>query len=244
MPSIFSKPAKYSATVTNVVYLTPETLKVDLQVGGIDFTFLPGQFITVKVAVTKFRSYSLLSDYKSPSAISLILTDHKPGIGTNFLASLKLGDSIEFIGPSGRFTLSEPPKPNILFVVTSTGVVPILSMLERLKDLKCESKIILYFGLRTEGDVFCVSELENYKAALNDFSYFICISEPTLTGVKIEKNILHGRVTNFYKLPDLTSTQVYVCGNPLMVADVLEQLKAKGFPDDGVFHEKFVLSKN
>ena len=243
----FPKPAKYTATVKNTAHLTPETVKIDLVVNtsvGNPFKFLPGQFITIKVSDLKYRSYSLSSNSSTPKNISVIFTCHKPGLGTNYLESLKPEDVIEFIGPSGHFVLSETLTPTILFIVTSTGVAPIFSMLEKLSSLRCNSEIKLYFGLRTLSDIFGVDFLEKCKAALSSFNYYICVSSLEKQQEDGTKNILPGRVSDKYIIKDSANTSAYVCGNPAMVSEVVEDLKSKGVSESTIFHEKFVLSKS
>ena len=54
---------------------------------------------------------------------------------------------------------------------------------------------------------------------------------------------INGRVTDAYKQTslDLTTSQYFICGNPLMVADMLSQLEQQGISKENIFHEKFTI---
>ena len=220
----FPKPKRYLAEVSDLVYLNAKTLLLTFELEEPEtIEFLPGQFINIDVGNGLYRAYSICSDADVKNKISVVLTVAHDGVGANFLKSRKVEDTIVFIGPSGRFVLHEPFKQNILFLVTGTGIAPIIPMLHEISRKTHESKIKVYFGLRSHEDIFFADKLK-------DFEHYICLSQ------------VNGRITRFYRVDDVTATQVYVCGNPNMVSEVVEQLHGLGVPDDSVFQEKFIVA--
>lgn len=232
----FPKPGKYQAKLVNKTFLNEKTLRVELEIfGKLNFSFISGQFISVQVSPTNFRSYSIVSDYKSPQNIILVLSVGHDGVGAAFFRSLEKGDEVSFIGPSGRFVLPEKFSENILMGATGTGLVPLVSMLYELKDRKCTSKIRLYFGVRYENDLFKIVVLDKFKAELSDFDYFTCVSSPTE-----DWHGLKGRITNFLDISGRAGkTEAFICGNNNMIEDAIVILTSRGVSLEKIYHEKF-----
>jgi ferredoxin-NADP reductase len=150
-----------------------------------------------------------------------------------------VGDSVEFIGPSGRFVLPETLLDNLTFIVTGTGIAPILSMLDSLNNIKTTSNIKLYFGVRDKSELFKVDQLEHFKNTMQHFDYFLCFSQDVPED--LSKVSVKGRVTDVVEM--VANTQYFICGNPYMVADMHSKLLNKGVIHTNIFHEKFTISK-
>ena len=240
MGYVFQRPAQYFGTVIKKEYLNTKTIKLDIKSESTEnFSFIPGQFINLKVDQFIYRPYSIASYTDILPLISLILTVTHNGMGSNYVKSLNLGDSVSFIGPSGRFVLPEPIDKYLLFLATGTGLAPILPMLQKLIEMKSDSEIELYVGFRTDNDIFEEAFLKACETKLEYFKYYICISQPSQkwTGK-------YGRITDFYKVKDVNNTQCFICGNPLMVSDMIDRLKKSNIPENKIFYEKFVLYGN
>ena len=216
------------------------TVKADFDlVEPKEINFVPGQFISLSVGNGLFRSYSICSDHKEKNKMSIVLTVAHNGAGSNYVKTLKQGDQVVFVGPSGRFTLAESLSSELLFMVTGTGIAPVISMLKKLIDTKSPAKICLYFGLKTDTNIFFADFLAECKRKLVYFNYVICVSNPTTAW----KGPV-GRITDFYKIYNVNAVQAYICGNPNMCTDVMKLLKDRGVSDDRIFHEKFTVSVN
>ena len=237
MAYVFPRPAQYSGKVAKKEYLNNKTIKLDIVSEKPEkFFFFPGQFINLKVNQFIYRPYSIASYIDRLPIISIILTVAHEGLGSNYVKSLNIGDPVSFIGPSGRFVLPDELYKYLLFLVTGTGLAPILPMLQQLTELKTNSEIELYVGFRNEDDIFEESFLKSCESKLKNFKYHICISQPSQIWAGFQ-----GRITGFYKIIDIENTQCFICGNPEMVTEVIERLKLMGINKTRIFHEKFVL---
>ncbi len=89
-------------------------------------TFLPGQYVNVRVPGTnQRRSYSFSSPPGSEIQ-SFLIRDIQPGLMSTFLREkAKPGEVMDFIGPSGSFYLREIRRP-LLFLAGGTGLAPFL----------------------------------------------------------------------------------------------------------------------
>ena len=240
----FSPPHKVTAKVISSKYLNKIDIELTLEmVHPESFEFIAGQFITLNCGNQGYRAYSIGSSSLDNKHISLIVAVGHEGIGSNYIKSLKVGDSVEFVGPSGRFVLPETFKDNLYFIATGTGISPILSMLDYMANNKCKSNIYLYFGIRSSEDLFAVEFLESLKNALNNFHYTLCFSQEIPQSL-FSKSI-KGRVTDSFKVEntEINNSQYFLCGNPYMISDVMGILTNSGVAQTDIYHEKFTVSQ-
>src|SRR3990167_11351528 len=95
------------------------------------FDFAAGQYVSLKVAEDGTRrSYSIASA-PNTKVIELLVDVGPMGAGSRYILGLKLGDSVEVLGPLGRFTLP-PSLKKVLFVATGSGIVPFRPMIREL----------------------------------------------------------------------------------------------------------------
>ncbi|KKS21186.1 MAG: Protein C of soluble methane monooxygenase [candidate division WWE3 bacterium GW2011_GWC1_41_7] len=230
------KPVLFNSVVSRTDNLTNKLILVTFKVTDperIDFT--PGQFVNLRVvhAPMTFRSYSICSDYRVTSQFSVVASVSHEGPGSNFLRSLKPGDNVEFIGPSGRFNLEEPLKDKIIFVATGTGVAPFIPMLHYLEHTQFEGDVFLFFGVRHEDEIFFKDELDNFMVSIPHFTYQICVSQPGNWFGNI------GRVNSFVLVD--SNAGYYLCGHPEMVEDLSGRLLKAGVPSEHILFEKFTV---
>lgn len=244
MANTFPTPKKYTAKLISKDQLNPRVAEVIIEmVAPTDLIFVPGQFISLSVGKGVFRSYSIASTHEDTKRISLLIEVAHEGAGANFIKGLSVGDPLEFIGPSGRFCLPEDIKPNIVFIVTGTGIAPIFSMLEYLAEIKSAANMKLYFGARNTSEVFKLDYIEQFKSKLPNFEYKLCYSNPLTEDEKLNPNILSGRVTENADISNTKDCLYVLCGHPFMIADMAKILIEKGVAQNNIIHEKFTVSK-
>jgi len=260
-------PARYTAKVTAKEYInaSKKVVRVDFAlIEPATIAFRAGQFINLKVDVAKYRSYSIANNCQTTqTTVSIIVDIASPGVGSNYLTALKLGDTVEFIGPSGRFCLPATLAPKLVFISTGTGLAPFLAMFADLVKRQTahntprDLSVMLLQGWRHEDDVFCLDMLTQFKADLKGFDYKICISQPqattTAAPVAVIKNVeatdseVHyntGRVTKYFqRYINTYDTQYFLCGHPDMVTEVSAGLRKHGVGDNCVFFERFTKAK-
>lgn len=235
-------PQKITAKLIKKEKLNTKITQIYLKIiSPVAFQFLSGQFVTLKVAETTFRSYSICSSALDSKNINLIVETGHKGVGSNFLNNLKDGSMVEMVGPSGRFVIPQKISTSLVFIATGTGIAPFFSMFDDLKNKKCKYRIKLYFGVRTPDDLFGLNFLEEFKKSLYDFNYTLCFSQQMPQEQK--ENYFLGRVTSAVDLSNVEDTQYFLCGNPNMVFEMNEILKGRGVSELNIYHEKFTVSK-
>ena len=198
--------------------------------------YLPGQFIGIKIADNKgepgFRAYSLLENKEGN--FQICVKKMKDGRGSNFLHSCKKDDVLEVLFPLGYFGLPKKLSPNLIFIATGTGIVPILSLLKNLPQ-DASQNIKLFFGMRHEKDLFYFERVKKIFQKLKNASFLLTLSQPSekWTGNK-------GRVTNFIEQENFNkNTQFFICGSGKMIQSMNDLLLKKGIKKKYIFFEDF-----
>jgi CDP-4-dehydro-6-deoxyglucose reductase, E3 len=220
----------YTAEVVRIRRLTHDVRDIRLRlIEPTDIRFKPGQFVSFEVAVPRFprpgmRPYSIVSSPTALREIDLVLNFVTGGPGSTYLFGLREGDRTRFKGPAGSFYLRESTK-RLLFVATGTGIAPFRSMLAALAETHDPRAVTLFWGLRSERDVYYQDELLALAAEHPRFTFVTTLSRPSGTwqGPK-------GRVTELVErdIDSVQNLEVYLCGNSGMIKDVTTILNRKG----------------
>ena len=195
-----------------------------------EMVFKPGQFVSFEVPhptskLPATRPYSIASPPSRRGAVTLLLNLVPEGPGSTYLFSLKAGDETQFKGPAGAFYLKEADQRDLLFVATGTGIAPFRSMLAHLFENGFSRTVTLYWGLRSQRDLYYQDELNALAAEHPNFSFVTTLSrpEPGWTGVS-------GRVTKLIeeRITSVSQLAVYLCGNSAMIGEVTALIGKKG----------------
>ncbi len=204
-----------------------------------EIAFKAGQFVSFEVTNPKTgrmvsRPYSILSPPSQRNRIDLLLNLVPGGPGSTYLFGLKEGANTQFKGPAGNFYLRDDPTKDLLFVATGTGIVPIWSMLHDRLERGFAQSITLFWGLRSQKDLYYEDELRALAARHANFTSLTTLSrpEPGWAGAT-------GRVTKLVeeRVPSVSNLAVYLCGNSGMLKDVSDLINKKGLCP--IYREKY-----
>jgi len=201
--------------------------------------FKAGQFISFEVVKEGLkrplvRPYSIVSPPSQRERVALVLNLIPSGPGSTYLFSLKEGEETRFFGPAGNFYLREDPARDILFVATGTGIAPFRSMLFTLFEREVSRPVTLYWGLRSQRDLYYQNELEALARTHPNFAFLTTLSRPE-DGWAGER----GRVTRLVeeRIVSVKELAVYLCGNSGMIKEITEIVRKKGVCP--IYREKF-----
>ena len=231
---------QFSAEVSRVQDLTHDVRAIELRLlePG-DILFKAGQFVSFEVLKKGMphpvtRPYSIASPPSQRNRLLLILNLVQGGPGSTYLFGLREGSRTEFKGPAGAFYLRDDGARDLLFVATGTGIAPLRCMiLDHLERTSAQS-VTLFWGLRSQRDVYLQEELRALALAHPRFSYVTTLSqpEPGWQGVS-------GRVTALIeqRITSVSRLAVYLCGGSGMIKDVTARLRVKGLCP--IYREKY-----
>lgn len=210
------------------------------------FRFTAGQFARIGIDVTQadgtvqrvVRAYSVVS---SPFAeqlefFSIVVPD---GAFTSRLQHLQVGDAIwlEKI-PYGFLTLTrfQQPSPQHLWLLaTGTGLAPFLSMLQDFAPWQQYQRIVLAYSVRTQAELAYVDEIAQMAADFGAdgarFSFVPIVTREagTTLSQRLPVLIKNGQLEQQVGMQfNAESDHILLCGNPAMVEDTRNALKARG----------------
>lgn len=193
-----------------------------------------------------FRAYSIASSPYDEHLefFSVVVPD---GAFTSQLQHLAVGDSLYLESePYGYLTLNrfQKPAPQDLWLLsTGTGLAPFLSMLQTLEVWDTYADIVLAYSVRTADDLayaYGIDELAKSYQRLSEksanFHFVPIITRQAYEGAL--SRVLNKRLPELLKSGELENTvglklsadtsHLMLCGNPDMVTDTKETLKAMG----------------
>jgi CDP-4-dehydro-6-deoxyglucose reductase, E3 len=220
----------FQATVDRVRDLTHDVRELGVRLREPkDIQFKAGQFISFDLTPPggerlMILPYSIASPPNESDRITLVFNRVPRGRGSTYLFNLREGDAVAFEGPQGSFYLRERMR-NVLFVATGTGIAPIRSMLLDLVDNGYAGTATLYWGLRSQRDVYYQQEFEALAARYPNVSFAIALSRPEAGWQGYA-----GRVTGLVdaRVTSVKNLDVFLCGNHAMIRDVTEIIRTKG----------------
>jgi ferredoxin-NADP reductase len=210
--------------------------------GGLPFTYLPGQFLTVTVPTGDKpvkRSYTIASSPTQHDYVELTVKHKDGGEVSGFLFdSVHAGDLLEFSGPSGSFTFTGRECKCILLIGGGVGITPLMCVLRFLTDRSWQGDIYLLYSCRKPEDIIFREELEYLQRRHSNVHVVITISKPEGTDWKGAT----GRITKeliSQSVPDLASRYVHICGPVPLMEEVKQTLIELGIRKERVKTEAF-----
>jgi CDP-4-dehydro-6-deoxyglucose reductase len=230
----------FTAQVESIENLTHDVRRLGLRlIEPKSIAFKPGQFISFEIPdphtgrlVT--RAYSIASQPSRSGVITLLFNLVSGGPGSGFLFHLTVGEKTQFKGPAGHFYLREDPGRELLFVASGTGIAPIRSMLLANAERPDPRPATLFWGLRSQQDLYGQEELAELTRRTPTFTAITTLSRPE-TGWSGAS----GRVLRLIdeRIASVKNLAVYLCGNSAMIADATALLHKKGLCP--IYREKY-----
>lgn len=207
---------------------------------GTTFDFEAGQFVNVIAQLPHTekpikRPYSIDSPPYEKGYLDLVWKRVEGGLMTNYLWTLKEGQSLTVQGPLGRFGLKKPLAKRLVFVATGTGIAPFRSMIFQLFKEGTDRDVWLIFGNRYETDILYESEWKDLAAKHSNFHFVPTVSRPKQW---------KGETAYVQKLlpqhiPSPQDTHLYICGLTNMINEVQKTAFEMGFAKEQIFFEKY-----
>jgi CDP-4-dehydro-6-deoxyglucose reductase len=207
-----------------------------------EFRFQAGQYIDIMLPGGRRRSFSIAS----PPHAARVLELHVRRVpGGEFSAPLFDADAhsalLTIEGPLGNFAYRTGAAP-MLLVGGGTGLAPLLSILRHVIENGIERDMTLYWGVRSERDLYAHAALEEFAAGRHPAAgparlrYVPVLSEP-LPGWPGARGWVHEAVLQ--NIGDLHGYDVYAAGPPAMIAAVRREFAARGIAADRLFFDSF-----
>ena len=242
-----------TATVTGNVRVTEvgreyDTHHVVLDFGAMPFPVLEGQSIGIvppgldaNGRPHHARQYSIASPrngerpgYNNLSlTIKRVLEDHQGrpvrGVASNFMCDLKVGDTVQVIGPFGAsFLMPNHPRSSIVMICTGTGSAPMRAMTEWRRRLRASGKfeggkLMLFFGARTKEELPYFGPLQSLPKDFIDINF--AFSRTPGAPKRYVQDAIRERAADVAALLADPNACFYVCGLKAMEEGVVLALR-------------------
>ncbi|MGH3713163.1 MAG: 2Fe-2S iron-sulfur cluster-binding protein [Micromonosporaceae bacterium] len=197
-----------------------------------DFTYKPGQFVTVRIPDRDLaRCYSLCSSPYLDERPKITVKRIPDGHGSHWICdNVTAGTELELLPPAGTFTPRSYHHDLLLFAGGS-GITPVMSIVKSAL-VRGTGKLRLVYANRDEHSVIFASELAALAAAHPDRLVVTHWLE-SVQGLPSEP-ALQALAAPF------TAYDAFVCGPGPFMDAVTHALRALGVPRPRIFVERFV----
>ncbi|XP_018899632.1 NADH-cytochrome b5 reductase 3 isoform X2 [Bemisia tabaci] len=189
------------------------------------------------------RSYTPVSSDDDVGYMELVIKVYFKGVHPKFpdggkmsqyLEGMKIGDSIDVRGPSGRLIYlgrgqfqiivnrKEPPVivkvDQVSMISGGTGITPMYQLVKHvLKDPEDKTKLALLFANQSENDILLRDELEKVAEEHPDvFKVWYTVDRPS-EGWKYSVGFVSAEMIASHLFPPASNNLVLMCGPPPMV---------------------------
>jgi ferredoxin-NADP reductase len=244
-PATAIGPWSGSLRVSNVFVETPaiKTLRLVNPTGGsIPFSFVPGQFLTLAVALagtTTKRSYTIASSAAQRDYVEITVKREEQGVVSRYLHErVAPGDLLQISAPQGRFTFSGSEAESIVLIGAGVGITPLMCIIRSLTDRGWNKDMFLLFACRTSEDFVFRDELERLQKRHPNLHVVATMTRSDGTVWMGPK----GRLTKelvAQSVPDLPTRRIHVCGPSAMMDATRVMLAELGVKPEQVWTEAF-----
>jgi ring-1,2-phenylacetyl-CoA epoxidase subunit PaaE len=252
------KTVQETSDTISIYFDIPDSLKSN-------FSFVPGQYLTLKVKVNGEelrRPYSICSaNFESDLAVTVKRVEG--GRVSNWLNDKAASiSSIEVMEPDGNFVIKLNPdlKRNHVFICAGSGITPVMSMIKSTLEDEPKSSCYLLYGNTNEDSIIFESELQKLSAKYEG-QLFVkhTLSKPKTKKAGGLKGIFGKKKSNWSGwtgringskleefLNEITARspkdQYYLCGPGTMIDDMKSALKSREVNSDQIHNEYFTTA--
>jgi CDP-4-dehydro-6-deoxyglucose reductase len=204
-----------------------------------DFNFEAGQYIDILLPGGRRRSFSIASPPHDARPLELHVRRIAGGEFSERLFHEDMRSTLLSIeGPLGSFTYRPraSPAPRMLLIGGGTGIAPLLSILRHLVENGIERDMQLYWGVRSERDLYAQATLEQLSRRAASLTYVPVLSEagPEWRGATgwVHQAALKG-------IPDLDAIEVYAAGPPAMIDAIQREYDSRRSAKTRLYYDSF-----
>lgn len=203
---------------------------------GPPLAFTAGQYAQVTFPGAPTRDYSM-ANMPGETELEFHIRRIPGGAASERVATrLARGDRVEVRGPLGSAFLRESHTGPILAVAGGSGLAPIKSIVETAHAHGLRQPIRVYFGVRTERDLYLVDHFQRMAKAYPNLSF-----APVLSEEPRSDRYRTGFVTDAIAMDvsDLDGWKAYMAGPPAMIDAAGPLLQERGLRSEDMHVDVF-----
>jgi ring-1,2-phenylacetyl-CoA epoxidase subunit PaaE len=237
----------HSLAVTTLIKLTKDSVAISFNTSGTNnFSFVPGQYITLKRNIDGEevrRAYSICSSPTQNLSIGVKLIEGGK-MSTYLTKDVKVGDVLEVMPPSGNFVIKEL-KSHIVGICAGSGVTPIISMIKSELAKNTDSNFTLIYGNKSQDSAMFKDDLKALEENNSDrLKIHWAFSREGISGAingRVDKNTLQQLLNTFNTLK--TADAYFICGPGELIDNANELLLLNNINQSKINFERFTATK-
>jgi ferredoxin-NADP reductase len=214
---------------------------------GAALEFVPGQFINLHFETEgggTHRSYSIANPPRPDGLLEIAMSPVGGGLASPPPILPEPGDTVAASGPYGRFVLRDEPPCRYVLVGTGTGITPYRAMLPLLAErLAAGFRAHIALGVWRREELLFGEDFLAFAEANQQAVFTGCYSREQPEHPAPWEHAGYVQTLFSHLELDPSSDVVYLCGNPGMIDESFEILKAMGFGVKQVRREKYVSAR-
>jgi ferredoxin-NAD(P)+ reductase (naphthalene dioxygenase ferredoxin-specific) len=197
--------------------------------------FRAGQYVGITFDGYPPRDYSM-ANRPDEAGLEFHVRDVGEGPSRYAVRRLRVGERVVLEGPMGTAWLRLEHRGPILAVAGGTGLAPVKSIVETALAAGLAQPIHLYFGARSERDVYLEERFTVLSRTCRNLRYVPVLSDPG-GPTQRRTGLVHQAVR--HDLPDLTGFKAYMAGPPAMVEAAMDAAREAGIGDADIHADPF-----
>jgi len=241
----------HAVTVKEVRRETEDAVSIALNLpeDGAEFSFSPGQYLTLKANIggeEVRRSYSVCVAPHEGELRVAVKEIEGGKFSTYANRELKAGDVIESMAPTGNFTwASTGSASHVVGWAAGSGITPVMSIAKSVLASDDESTFTLFYGNKNSNSIIFKDAIDDIKNTyLERFEVHHVLSREDQGTDHLKGRIDAAKAEKFAQsLIDLNKvTAHYLCGPQEMIETVSAKLESMGTAKSNIHFELFNTS--
>ena len=230
---------KIPATILAVSQETPTVKSINLDLGGQDFSFLPGQWIDCYVEIDGHEEVAGFSMTSSPlvhGSIDLAVKLLGENPVTHYLHErATVGDIVYVEGGQGEFYYRREMGDSLVLIGGGIGITPLMSIMRYVDEAAPEVRATLLYSAKSPDELLFRDVLAQMAGRNGAVRCLFSVTQPVarpwdgLTGRIDAAMVARAGI-------DLDAL-LYLCGPPPMITDVAATLEGLGVPAGRIKYE-------
>ncbi|KWW11276.1 dihydropteridine reductase [Peribacillus simplex] len=218
--------------------------------GAVIPSFLPGQYVTVRIAIPGERylfnrQYSL-SDAAGKDHFRISVKKERQGSSpdgrvSNYLHdSIQVGDSLDLTVPAGHFTIDLEKRTPVVFLAGGVGITPFMSMVHAVADQTPE-RDVHFIHAADNGKVQPFrGELTDLAQKLVSYQFSFVYKNPDEQDKQLQNYVKDGYIDKeLLSLHVKPEADYYICGPVPFMKALITCLKELGVEPENIHYEFF-----
>jgi ferredoxin-NADP reductase len=220
------------------IYFKPEQL----------FSFQEGQFMFLERLWFAYPDGKMMKNAYSIGTTNRLLQDEgiigtivkkssEGGMSDYLTQHITIGDRIKMTAPLGHF-VDKKISRNYVFISIGSGITPVYAMYTGLMQTRDFDRIINVFGERHKDSIVPVVE-QTYRSYDDRINHMLYLSQEKELPPDRQTGYVQQALETIFEVFDWQDFQVFLCGKPVMVDDVVAILLDRWVDKSYIHFEKY-----